>query len=196
MKSIRHITRGVLVALVMTLAVGSGAPSAGQSQTVPAHGNIAAKKRKLTGVANFGEVTPTLYRGAQPSRQGFESLAKLGIDIVVDVRLTGKGAEKKTVNGLGMEYVSIPWHCWFPRDKPMRQVLELLRNNPKKKVFVHCRYGDDRTGMMIAAYRMAVDKWTPGHARPEINQLEFKRNVSYHAPAHPRSECGTPARSG
>src|SRR5260221_4656967 len=176
MKSIRHITRGVLVALVMTLAVGSGAPSAGQSQTVPAHGNIAAKKRKLTGVANFGEVTPTLYRGAQPSREGFQSLAKLGIDIVVDVRLTGKKAEKKTVNGLGMEYVSITWHCWFPRDKPMAQFLELLRNNPKKKVFVHCRYGDDRTGMMIAAYGIPADHWTPAHARQEMNRFQFNSN--------------------
>src|SRR5258708_40139489 len=38
----------------------------------------------LEGVPNFGEVTPTLYRGGQPTREGFDRLAKMGINIVVD----------------------------------------------------------------------------------------------------------------
>jgi protein-tyrosine phosphatase len=40
-------------------------------------------------------------------------------------------------------------------------------------VFVHCRYGDDRTGMMIAAYRMAVEGWTPEEARQEMEKFGF-----------------------
>jgi protein tyrosine phosphatase (PTP) superfamily phosphohydrolase (DUF442 family) len=179
MNSFRKTFRSVLAALVITLAVCSGAPSVGQPQAAASHKTSASKKLKLTGVANFGEVTPTLYRGAQPSRVGYESLAHMGIDIVVDTRLSRKGSEKKAVNGAGMQYVSIPWHCWFPRDKAMVQFLQLLRDNPGKKVFVHCRYGDDRTGMMIAAYRMAVDHWTAAEARQEMNQFEFNRKVCY-----------------
>jgi protein tyrosine phosphatase (PTP) superfamily phosphohydrolase (DUF442 family) len=138
-----------------------------------------AKKLHLTGVSNFGEVTPFLYRGAQPSREGFEGLAKMGIDIVVDARLSGKGAEKKTVNAAGMQYISIPWHCMFPKDNKMAQFLAVMRENPKKKVFVHCRYGDDRTGMMIAAYRMAAENWTAQEAWAEMQQFGMNRRICF-----------------
>ncbi len=187
MTSFRTTVRAALASLAIALALCSGAPSAGQPQASAPHKTGAAKKLKLTGVPNFGEVTPTLYRGAQPSRVGFESLAHMGIDIVVDERLSGKGAERKTVNGLGMQFVSLPWHCWLPRDKTMVQFLKLLWENPGKKVFVHCRYGDDRTGMLIAAYRMAVDNWTAAEARQEMNQFEFNRNVCYPLQSYERN---------
>jgi tyrosine-protein phosphatase SIW14 len=138
-----------------------------------------AKKLHLTGVSNFGEVTPLLYRGAQPSREGFQGLAKMGIDIVVDARLSGKGAEKKAVNRAGMQYISIPWHCMFPKDNKIARFLTVLRENPKKKVFVHCRYGDDRTGMMIAAYRMAVENWTAQEAWAEMQQFGMNRRICF-----------------
>ena len=138
-----------------------------------------AKKLHLTGVPNFGEVTPFLYRGAQPSREGFLGLAGMGIDIVVDARLSGKSSEKKVVNAAGMQYVSIPWHCMFPKDKAIAQFLALLRDNPKKKIFVHCRYGDDRTGMMIAAYRMAVENWTAQQAWSEMQQFGMNRTICF-----------------
>jgi protein-tyrosine phosphatase len=64
-----------------------------------------------------------------------------------------------------MRYVALPWRCFWPRDEHFAQFLTLLRANPGKKVFVHCRVGDDRTGMDIAAYRMAEQGWSPGKQR-------------------------------
>ena len=127
----------------------------------------------VQGVGNFGEVTPTLYRGGQPKPAGFAALAKMGINIVVDVRLSGKDNERKEVEKDGMQFVELPWHCLFPKDEPFARFLKLLKDNPGKKVFVHCRYGDDRTGMMIAAYRMAVEGWTPEEARTEMEKFGF-----------------------
>lgn len=75
----------------------------------------------------------------------------MGIKIVVDVRGTKRDAEGKKVRKLGMEYVSSPWHCPFPRDEVRARFLKLLRDDPGKKVFVHCRLGDYRDGMMIAS---------------------------------------------
>lgn len=121
----------------------------------------------LLGVPNFGQVTPTLYRGGQPNREGFANLRKLGIDIVVDLRGSRAG-ERRVVTGLGMRYVAIPWRCYSPRDEVFAQFLTLLRENPGKKVFVHCKVGDDRTGMDIAAYRMAEQNWTAEQARKEM----------------------------
>ena len=73
------------------------------------------------------------------------------------------------------------WRCpgivYSPKTNPLVRFLALLRDNPGKKVFVHCRYGDDRTGMMIAAYRMAVEGWTAEEARQEMEKFGFQRMV-------------------
>jgi tyrosine-protein phosphatase SIW14 len=143
-----------------TQPINDGSAPSESKPTIP-------PKSKLQGVANFGQVTPTLYRGAQPTNEGFASLAKLGINIVVDLRGSSAG-ERRVVTGLGMRYVVIPWRCYSPRDEVFARFLTLLRENPGKKVFVHCRLGDDRTGMEIAAYRMAEQGWTPEDAKKEM----------------------------
>ncbi len=125
------------------------------------------RKMTLHGVPDFGEVTPMLYRGAQPTKQGFRNLAAMGINIVVDLR-GSRESERELVTKLGMRYVALPWRCYLPRDKPFAEFLMLLRKNPGKKVFVHCRVGDDRTGMDIAAYRMAEQGWTAEEAKKEM----------------------------
>ena len=121
---------------------------------------------------DFGEMTPTLYRGAQPSKEGFRELAEKGIKIVVDLR-GDRESERKLSNHLGMEYVPMPWFCWRPKDEVFARFLRLLRDNPGKKVFVHCRVGDDRTGMMIAAYRMAEQHWSAEKAEKEMEKFGY-----------------------
>jgi len=130
------------------------------------------QKLALKGVPNFGQVTPTLYRGAQPSEEGFRNLAARGIGIVVDLR-GDRGGERNVVTKLGMQYVFISWKCFNPRDEDFVKFLALLRENPGKKVFVHCKTGDDRTGMEIAAYRMVEEGWTASEARTEMEAFGF-----------------------
>jgi len=133
------------------------------------------QKRRIQGISNFGEVTPRLFRGAQPNKRGYEALAKMGVDIVVDTRGNRTKSEGKEVRRHGMQYVAIPWHCPFPRDETFARFLKLMRDNPGKKVFVHCRLGDDRTGMMIAAYRMGAEGWTADEAMIEMREFGFNR---------------------
>jgi len=121
---------------------------------------------------DFGEVTPTLYRGAQPTKKGFRMLARMGINIVIDLRGNRK-SERKFVESLGMQYVPIGWECSFPRDKTFARFLMLLQQNPDKKVFVHCRVGDDRTSMMIASYRIAEQGWSAERAKLEMEDFGF-----------------------
>jgi tyrosine-protein phosphatase SIW14 len=125
-------------------------------------------------IPDFAEVTPTLYRGAQPRKHGFEALAKMGVKIVVDLRGDRKG-ERKEVTRLGMRYVPMHWQCSFPKDRIFAEFLTLIQNNPGKKIFVHCRVGDDRTGMMIAAYRMAFEGWSAKQAMVEMTKYGFSQ---------------------
>ncbi len=161
--------RAGLVVIIATALLCAPAQAQTKAPATPAR--VPAKKFPVAGVKNFGEVTPYLYRGAQPTRDGLKALAGMGVDIVVDLRLSGQSSESKLVTADGMKYVSIPWHCLFPSDEKVARFLAVVRNNPKKKIFVHCRFGDDRTGLMIAAYRMAVENWTPDEAWKEMRQF-------------------------
>ena len=121
---------------------------------------------------DFAEVTPTLYRGAQASHEGFRKLAAMGVKIVIDLRGARK-SERKFVNSLGMSYVPMGWECSFPKDKTFAEFLTLIVDNPGTKIFVHCRVGDDRTGMMIAAFRMAEQGWSAERAEKEMERFGF-----------------------
>jgi tyrosine-protein phosphatase SIW14 len=169
---------------LLTITIGStvlaGDSSAARSGSAPRN---FGHKRKIKGIGNFGEATPTLFRGGQPNVYGFDALAKMGVDIVVDARGERAKSEGKVVQHLGMHYVSIPWHCPFPHDETFVKFLKLVKENPHKKIFVHCRLGDDRTGMMIAAYRMAAEGWSADEALREMQIFGFSRAHHFICPS-------------
>ena len=160
----------ILALLAATLSTAADVyPGANSSSPAQQSGRTKSMRKNLP---NFGAATTTLYRGGQPSKEGFRTLAKMGVNIVVDLR-GSRDSERKTVTHLGMQYVAMPWQCSFPKDKTFAQFLTLLRQNPGKKVFVHCRLGDDRTGMMIASYRMAREGWSAEKAEKEMERFGF-----------------------
>ena len=163
-----------LVLLLLYVVAGTRSEPLSRAST-PEH--APATRSPVLGVENFAQVTPWLYRGGQPHGTGLQELKKMGVDIVVDLRLSGTDKEKAQVNKMGMSYISIPFDCLFPTDQTFARFLKVLRDNPKKKIFVHCRYGDDRTGMAIAAYRMAVEGWSAAEARNEMNTFGFHKLV-------------------
>ena len=132
---------------------------------------VFAQKVALQGVPNFGQVTASLFRGAQPSDDGFGALAKMGVGIVVDLRGDSDN-ERERVTKLGMEYVAIPSQCSHMTDDGIAKFLTILRDHPDKKVFVHCRQGVDRTGMMVAAYRISQG-WSAEESRREMESFGF-----------------------
>lgn len=125
------------------------------------------------GIQNFGQVNRNLYRGAQPTAEGIATLKRSGVDFVVDLRGWASQSEESAVKKLGMQYISIPSHCPFPRDEPFARFLKVIHDNPGKKIFVHCRLGDDRTGLAVAAYRMADEGWSAEEAMKEMQAFGF-----------------------
>ncbi len=126
------------------------------------------------GVGNFHKVDDHVYRGAQPTTQGFENLAKLGIKIVVDLREPGDRShgEERVVTGDGMRYVPVPMKGMHaPPGASVAQVLNLLEDSSAGPVFVHCRRGADRTGSVIACYRIEHDHWQNDKALAEARSL-------------------------
>jgi len=118
---------------------------------------------ETSNVPNFQKVDDHVYRGGQAGNDGFKDLARLGIKTVVDLRQIGEHSqadEERVVTGLGMRYVSVPMRGMStPKDDQVASVLALLNDTATGPVFVHCRRGADRTGTVIAAYRIAHDHW-------------------------------------
>jgi len=116
------------------------------------------------GIPNFQQVNERIFRGGQPTNEGFQSLAKLGVKIVIDLRRDNEDgehslrAEKKSVEAAGMRYVSVPMKgIVAPTDDQISKVLTAF--DSPEKVFVHCKKGKDRTGTVVACYRISRDKW-------------------------------------
>jgi tyrosine-protein phosphatase SIW14 len=128
----------------------------------------------VDGVGNFQKVDQHVYRGAQPTPQGFGNLNKLGIKLVVDLREPGDRStlENKIVSAAGMKYLSVPMSgLATPSNESVQKVLALLEDNSTGPVFVHCKRGADRTGGVIACYRIEHDGWNNTKALLEARSL-------------------------
>jgi tyrosine-protein phosphatase SIW14 len=135
---------------------------------------IAFAVAQPTGLPNFHKVDDHVYRGAQPTPEGFRNLANLGVKTVVDLRGPehSEAAEKKIVEADGMRYVSIPMRgMTTPTDKQISDALKLMNDPASGPVFVHCRRGADRTGAVIACYRISHDHWDSARAQDEANNF-------------------------
>ncbi len=155
--------------LVLAMALFGGA----QAQAHSAHSQ---QSKAAAALPNFGRVTDTLYRGAQPSQAGFGALQQMGVAIVVNFREEPweTSTEKREVESLGMQYVGIPWKGKHtPSNAQIVQFLDLVRANPQAKIFVHCQRGADRTGTMIAAYRIAVEHEAVPDAVSEMYRFHY-----------------------
>jgi protein tyrosine phosphatase (PTP) superfamily phosphohydrolase (DUF442 family) len=170
----RNFSRTVAAALLLcgVFAISFSSSSGSSLGTPASTQHVMGSHKRAPGLPNFGQVTPDLFRGAQPERDGYRTLQAIGVNIVLDM-WGGNRSEESAVEKLGMQYVSIPWHTRSPSDEIIARFLKVIEENPDKKVFVHCHAGVDRTGMAIAAYRMAKEGWSPDEAMKEMQLFGF-----------------------
>lgn len=146
------------------------------------------------GIKNFHQVDPGVYRGAQPASKGIQYLAKLGVKVVIDLREPGERsrAEERVVAAAGMRYVNVPMSGLTPPSQVQTDTILALMEDPNSgPVFVHCMRGADRTGAVIAAYRIDHDKWDAAQALREaladgMSWFQVPRQ-NYIKAFHPRS---------
>ncbi|HEY9073640.1 MAG TPA: dual specificity protein phosphatase family protein, partial [Desulfobaccales bacterium] len=76
-------------------------------------------------------------------------------------------AEAAEARANGLTYTNVPMKG-FGRPKPehIEQALAIIDSLPPP-VFVHCRYGCDRTGTIIACYRIRHEQWSSEQALRE-----------------------------
>jgi tyrosine-protein phosphatase SIW14 len=126
---------------------------------------------------NFARVNERLYRGGQPTKEAFKKLADLGVNTIINLRSGDERAasEQANVEAAGLRYFNIPFkRRGRPTEAQIVQVLSLIDDKENGVVFLHCHKGEDRTGMVVALFRIMHDGWTDQQAIREAEQLGMK----------------------
>jgi len=147
--------------LTLGLAAGVWVCAAGQ-RGLPAVG----------GIGNFGRVNDRLYRGAQLDASALRSLKRLGVGSIIDLRMTNEvwKAEAAEARANGMVYTNVPLSgIHRPAAAQVSKILALIETLPPP-VFIHCQRGCDRTGTIIACYRIEHDQWSGEAALQEARR--------------------------
>ncbi len=175
--------------LGFAIALGAGAVGCRQGVLLPlgSHNNVRvagdaasvawAEPVEHAGLPNLHRVSEHLYRGAQPTAAGIRQLETLGVRTIINLRTSDTDGHLLAASGLAYEH--IPMTAWQPRDGDVVQFLRIVGEESRGPVFLHCRRGADRTGMMVAIYRIAVQGWDKEQAVAEMTQGGFRFNSGW-----------------
>jgi protein tyrosine/serine phosphatase len=194
----RTISRMFVSALALILARGALAEDASPD------GGVTELTSALT---NFHEVDPgAVLRGARPTPEGVAALAKAGVHTLIDLqggdlesvslrKVVGFAeagekpenidAEQKEVESHGMRFVHLPLnslHRLTPGEvSEVMAALRTLHDPTSQPVYLHCEHGHDRTGLVMALYRVRYDHWTPKAAYAEMVALGHSGTLDHFA---------------
>jgi protein tyrosine/serine phosphatase len=118
----------------------------------------AATAEELPGVPNFAVVSPALSRGAQPTREGFRLLRERGIRTIVALRWEHDNED--ALAGLRLNSYRLRANQWHPETEDVVRAMKVILTPKYQPVFVHCQAGKDRTGLVVAIYRILIDGWS------------------------------------
>ncbi len=141
----------------------------------PARNPLWAVPLDVAGLPNLHKVTDSLYRGAQPTADGFRNLEEMGVKTVLNLRALN--SDRDLLAGSNLAYEDISFKTWHPEDEDVVKFLKIVTDPLKAPVFVHCQHGADRTGMMLAVYRVVIEGWSKDDAIEEMT----KGGYGYHS---------------
>lgn len=161
MRRLRQAVSSVAVVLTLFCAIAS-----------------AQDATNLTELPRFQQVSEKLYRSGQPRDSGFTRLRELGINTIINLRGVSKQtrAEEAEARALGFNYYNVALPNWGrPQDTRVTRIMELIAAPENGRVLVHCKDGVDRTGTIVAIYRMTHEGWTSNKALAEANANGMRR---------------------
>ncbi|MDR2800743.1 MAG: tyrosine-protein phosphatase [Desulfovibrio sp.] len=124
-----------------------------------------AEPLSVEGLPNLFRVTSELYRSAQPGKTGMVNANRMGIKTVLSLRVSDEDPELS--QGTGLFLRQVPIYTWNIGEDEIVSALRVIRDTAGP-VLVHCRHGADRTGLIIAMYRMVFQDWSKEEAKEEM----------------------------
>jgi len=146
-------------------------------------------------LTNFRVVSPTVLRGGQPDEEALSALQKAGVKLIVNLRHHSKASpvapsaysffrrhsdddeideEKEIAERLGLRFLNISLDgINAPGFADIDRFVQLFDDAENVPMYVHCLHGRERTGFMLAAYRIKVELWTADQSYREMVQQGF-----------------------
>jgi protein tyrosine/serine phosphatase len=168
MKNVFRSSLLTLVAFLTFAAIGS-------AQTSP---------KAVTGLnlKNFGSMDDVLYRGGQPSETDYKALADFGIKTIIDLRNDEESFAKSAAEAAGLRYFNISLNgVSAPTDEDVAKFLSIVNDPASGKIYMHCKAGIHRTGVMGAVYRINKDGWDYDKTYAEMKNYEFSPGLFHGA---------------
>jgi protein tyrosine/serine phosphatase len=128
------------------------------------------------GLSNFARIDARVYRGAQPTAEGYRTLKELGVKTVVNFR--SHHSYKAEIEAAGLACVELPLQADLigsepPTDEQLKLFFDTVLDPRLQPVYIHCMKGCDRTGTLSALYRMEIEGWTTDDAIQEMQAFGF-----------------------
>lgn len=126
----------------------------------------------------FQQVSEKLFRSGQPRDGGLIRLRELGINTIINLRGASAQtrAEEAEARALGLNYFNVALPNWGrPQETRVARILELIAAPESGKVLIHCKEGVDRTGMIVAIYRMTHEDWSSNQALAEAERNGMRK---------------------
>jgi protein tyrosine/serine phosphatase len=171
------VASALLLAPAIAGAQEKAARDAGARHAESAEQSGRAAEQTYAELPNLHAVNARLYRGGQPREGGLRRLAALGVKTVINLRDDDERAraEGEEAKAAGLRYFNVPFgRLGRPEDAEVEHVLALIDAPENGVVFVHCAKGQDRTGTVVAVYRITRDGWTSEQAKREANRYGMK----------------------
>ena len=155
--------------MATTAGTESTAPTtASASEPRPAHW---AHPLTKPGLPNLYQVSDDLYRGAQPTAAGMGELVTMKVRTVINLR--SLHSDRRLIGSHSLDYEHINMKAWHAEDEDVVAFLKLVTDATRQPVFAHCKHGADRTGLVVAVYRIVVQSWTKEEAIAEMTTGGF-----------------------
>lgn len=140
--------------------------------------DVSARGKADSTADGIARVAPGIFRGARPGAPELHKLAAMGVRTIVDLENDEEAvaAEARVARQLGLRFEREPLSPFLPPDDAeIDRILALLGDARLRPLFVHCKYGEDRTGLVVGLYRVLDQGWAPEIAYREMLRFGFHR---------------------
>lgn len=135
-----------------------------------------AKKVDSTGLNNLYKLNDSIYRSEQPDSIAFANLKKIGIKSILNI--TTQQNDTAIPGNQDFNFYFVRMKAERFSDSDIINALTVIRNAPKP-ILIHCRHGSDRTGVVIAMYRIIYENHTKQEALDELRNGGYGFNTIF-----------------
>jgi protein tyrosine/serine phosphatase len=125
---------------------------------------------------NLYKVSDSLFRSEQPKISSKEELKRLGIQSILNLR--DDLSDSTLVEGNEFYLYNVKMKANDIQHQQVAEVLRIIEIAPKP-LLIHCKHGADRTGLIVAIYRIQKQSWTKKMAIFEIKKGGFGFHDKY-----------------